>query len=120
MHIFIFIRPKYIYEDKLNKTRKIPKDKPVIIISNHKHWLDIPVMMTVFLTSRPRFVVAKEVKSKGVILSKLTPTHLFNLKDNLNEEESKNLLDNPKYKSRVETMLAKFKELRKAVIKALK
>ena len=56
---------------------------------------------------------SKEVKSKGVILSKLTPTHLFNLKDNLNEDKSKNLLDNPKYKSRVVTMLAKFKELRK-------
>ncbi|MGJ8744009.1 sulfatase-like hydrolase/transferase [Polaribacter sp.] len=56
---------------------------------------------------------SKEVKSKGVILSKLTPTHLFNLKDNLNEDESKNLLDNPKCKTRVVTMLAKFKELRK-------
>lgn len=68
LHIFIFIRPKYIYEDHQNKTRRIPRDKPVIIISNHKHWLDIPVMMTVFLTSRPRFVVAKEVKNKGLIM----------------------------------------------------
>ncbi len=54
-----------------------------------------------------------ELKNKGVIIAKLTPTHLFNLKDNLNEVASKNLLNNPKYKERVETMLATFKELRK-------
>lgn len=51
-------------------------------------------------------------KKTGDIIG-IKPTHLFNLSTNLNEEESKNLVNDLEYKKRVETMFAKFKELRK-------
>ncbi|MDC0176658.1 arylsulfatase [Polaribacter sp.] len=57
-------------------------------------------------------LIMKGGSKKTGSIANINPTHLYNLSDNLNEEESKNLLDNLKYKDRVETMFAKFKELR--------
>lgn len=54
-------------------------------------------------------------KKTGDIIG-IKPTHLFNLSTNLNEEESKNLLYDSKYKNRIETLFAKFKELRNSKV----
>lgn len=54
-------------------TENIPKNGPLIIVSNHQSLLDIPLLHLVFRNHRPRFVSKKE-------LAKWIPSVSFNLR----------------------------------------
>lgn len=48
-----------------NKFKKLPKDVPIIIISNHQSMWDIPTLIWKFRAHRPKFVAKKEL-AKGI------------------------------------------------------
>lgn len=60
-----------------------------------------------------KLIVKSDVKKKANKVGNLTNVALFNLKDNLSEDESKNLINDAKYAKRVAEMKAKYIELRK-------
>ncbi len=57
--IIVGVRPK-IYG-----TEKLPKDRPLIIVSNHSSLLDIPPIVLIFKDYYPRFISKKEL-GKGI------------------------------------------------------
>lgn len=67
------------------------------------------------LIMRAKDAVKKKGKNKNVIavgVNDIEPIALFNLKDNLFEVESQNLVNNAEYKDRVNAMFLKYVELR--------
>jgi len=57
--IIIGVRPKTYGKEKL------PKDRPLIIVSNHSSLLDIPPVILIFKDYYPRFISKKEL-GKGI------------------------------------------------------
>jgi 1-acyl-sn-glycerol-3-phosphate acyltransferase len=57
-----------------NNFKKLPKDVPIIIISNHQSMWDIPTLIWKFRAHRPKFVAKKEL-AKGI------PSISYNLRN---------------------------------------
>jgi len=57
--IIIGIKPK------VTGTEKLPKDRPLIIVSNHSSLLDIPPVVLIFKEYYPKFISKKEL-GKGI------------------------------------------------------
>ncbi len=57
--IIVGVRPKVTGKEKL------PKDRPLIIVSNHSSLLDIPPIETIFKDYYPKFISKKEL-GKGI------------------------------------------------------
>ncbi|NIJ44850.1 arylsulfatase A-like enzyme [Wenyingzhuangia heitensis] len=60
-----------------------------------------------------KLILKSDIKKKVNKLGNLTHVALFNLKDNLSEDEAKNLINNSKYAKRIAEMKTTYIELRK-------
>ena len=65
----IFFKPKITYEDKNGpKGSKVFKG-PVMLVSNHKKLLDLPLYMMAFPFATFRFLIAEVMYNKGKLFS---------------------------------------------------
>ena len=58
-----------------------------------------------------------QVDKKDKTDAKRTPFALFNLNDNVSENESENLIDNPKYQNKVKELFEKYNKTRNSEVK---
>jgi hypothetical protein len=59
-----------------------------------------------------KLIMKSSIKNKSGKLGVLTPKYLFNLKENLTEDSSRNLVSDPNYAKKIALMKAKYIELR--------
>ncbi|TGV01859.1 sulfatase family protein [Flavivirga rizhaonensis] len=63
-----------------------------------------------------KLIMKSDIKKKTDDVGNLTPIFLYNLKANLAEDESKNLVNNKKYAKLITDMMAKYQELRESKV----
>jgi arylsulfatase A-like enzyme len=67
-----------------------------------------------------KLIMKSDIKKKSAKVGNLKPTHLYNLKENLEEDSSGNLISEKQYVSKVSKLKAKYIEIRKSNLPTVK